>query len=556
MSDTTPDSEQSLSNLETQVLWNRLQATAEEMNDAAERLAFSVSIREGGDVSTAVMTADGKAVSLSRNSVPVLSGAVARTTRIVLEDHFPPEELNPGDAIITNDPWIGGGHLSDVIVLEPVFFDDELVGITGSLGHIDDVGGRMGGWSIEASQVYEEGIQIPPMKLYDRGEFNESVETLVRTNVRLPDQALGDIEALRSANTLGAGRIRDLVEERGIETFNRITEEVIDRSERALRRELRELDDGTYEGEMNYNIKEFDITIEVAVTIDGDDLTIDFTGTSDEVDGGINCPFGNVVAVTEYIVKCMLAPDLPNSEGFFEPIDVTAPEGSILNCTRPHATMARHLAYVPAEDCLVSALGQVVPEQAITEMAGLQLHTIQGEDERGNPFIVGGWNIGGLPARANKDGIGAVIFPYNGKNVPVEIYEQYSALRIEETSFVTDSEGAGEYRSGPAHRLAFHNPTEKPMQTSITSEKADHPPAGFGGGHSGQRATGTSSREGKDAEINGSGALEPGETLTFTTATPGGYGDPTDRDEALIERDIQLGYITEERAREVYGYDP
>lgn len=542
------------SDLETQVLWNRLQATADEMYDTAERLAFSFSIREAADASTAVMTADGDAIGLSAQSVPVLSGSLSRTTRTILNEHFPPEELEPGDTIITNDPWIGGGHLSDIVVLNPVFVGDELVGITGALGHTDDVGGNRGGWSTEASQVYEEGLLIPPTKLYEAGERNEAVDAFVRSNVRIPHQAMGDIEALRSGNTLGERRLTEIVEEYSRETFDRVTEQVTDRSEQALREQLANLSNGTYESEVSFAVGDLEVTIAVAVTIDGDDLLVDFDGTSDQVDGGLNCPFGNVVTVTEYIVKCMLVPDLPNAEGFFRPIEVSAPEGSVLNCDRSVATMGRHLTYSEAEDALIRALGQVVPDAALSEMAGIQLASFSGQDENGEEFIAISGTAGGMPARADKDGIPAVFFPYNGKSTPIEMFEQYGPIRWETTEMVPDREGAGEHRSGPAMRVAIYNPTDRPVYYSLTSGRSDENPAGFQGGDPGQPATVSSDTA--DVSPNGPGVLYPDETLTFTSATPGGYGDPEERDPALVDRDVRLGYISEERAREVYGHDP
>lgn len=552
---TTDDSDTDTAGLETQVLWNRLQATADEMYDAAERLAFSFSIREGADASTAVMTTAGDATGLSDQSVPVLSGALSRTTKIILDDHFPPETLEPGDTIITNDPWIGGGHLSDVVVLNPVFHDGDLVGITGSLGHTDDVGGNRGGWSTDAEQVFEEGLLIPPTKLYEAGERNDAIDEIIRNNVRIPHQALGDIEALRSGNTVGERRIREIVDDRGRDTFDRVTGEVIDRSERALRDELAALSDGTYEDSIEFTMDGHEITIRVAVTIDGDDLDVDFAGTSEQIDAGINCPFGNIVSVTEYIVKCMLVPELPNAEGFFRPIEVTAPEGSILNCDRPKATMARHLTYSRAEDALIRALGHVIPEEALSEMAGIQLAPFSGADENGEEFIAVGGTAGGFPPSADKDGVPGVYFPYNGQNTPLEMFERYGPLRWTETALVRDSEGAGEHRSGPAMRTSYHNPTDRPAYFSLTSGRADRDPDGFRGGLSGKRATTASSAADKEVPPNGPGVLAPGETLTLISATPGGYGEPEDRDPELIADDIEKGIITEERAREVYGYE-
>ena len=541
--------------LDTKVLWDRLQATAEEMWDTAGRLAFSISIRDWNDTSTAVLTADGESIGLSSRSVPVLSGALSRTTREILDDHISKDELVEGDIIITNDPWIGGGHLSDIVLLKPVFYENEIVAFAGSLGHVGDIGGMMGGWGTDATQFYEEGLQIPPMKFYESGEINDSVESFIRGNVRIPDQVMGDVEALRSATTLGANRLREIVDEQGAGFFDATTDDIVARSEQAIRNKIREVDDGTYENEMSFSVGEMDVTISVSVTIDGDDIHVDYSGSSDQVEGGINCPYANTYAVTQYIIRCMLEPSTSNAEGFFAPIEITAPEGSIVNCTRPIATDARHITYTHVEDCLVQALGQAIPDKAVTESAGLQLINFQGVDADGNQFIGVNAPFGPFPARAEKDGMAAVDFPYNGKNVPIEIFEQYVPVRVEENSLVQDTEGAGKFRSAPANRMVFRNLLEKNINISVTSNKDDHRPVGFAGGEPGVKATAFSGDEDKEVPTNGRVTMEPDEELTFYTATPGGYGDPAERDDDRIERDIEMGYITPERAREVYGYD-
>jgi len=330
------------------------------MYDACERLAFSASIREGADASTAIMTAAGDAIGLSSQSVPVLSGALPRAVRITLEDHYLPEQLSEGDSIITNDPWIAGGHLSDIAVIKPVFADEELIALVGSLGHVDDIGGMAGGWSTEASQVFEEGLLIPPVKLDRNGEPNETVREFIRSNVRLPDQVLGDLQALSSANAVGASRVKTLINERSTELFNRTTQDVLDRSEQALRNEIGSIENGTYEETMPFSFAGTDLILDTTVIVDGDTIEIDFAGTSDAIDGGINCPFGNILSVTEYVIKSMIIPEPPNTEGFFRPLSITAPEGSLVNCSRPKATMARHLTYSRVEETLNKALGKAI----------------------------------------------------------------------------------------------------------------------------------------------------------------------------------------------------
>lgn len=278
---TTRQTDRDVDELETQVLWNRLHATADEMYETAQRLAFSLSIRSGGDASSAVMTASGDAIGLSDKSIPVFSGALSSTTRTVLEEYFSPGDLEPGDIIVSNDPWIGAGHLSDFVVLNPMFSDDQLIGIAGMFGHTDDVGGNRGGWSTDAEQYYEEGLLIPPTKLYEAGERNDTVVTTIRNNVRLPDQTMGDIEALRSGTTLAQDRLRAVVEDHGYGTFDAVTGEIIDRSERVLRDELASLPDESHHTDVQFELADHEVTIAVTASIDGDEIYVDFDGTSE-----------------------------------------------------------------------------------------------------------------------------------------------------------------------------------------------------------------------------------------------------------------------------------
>jgi N-methylhydantoinase B/oxoprolinase/acetone carboxylase alpha subunit len=540
--------------LETEILWSRIQTTAEEMYDTAGRLAFSTSIRDSSDVSTAVLTANGDAIGMSDRSVPVLSGAISNAARNILESHVPPEDLQAGDVVVTNDPWLGGGHLSDVVLLSPVFYDGDLVGLTGALGHVGDIGGTSGGWSTDNTEMYEEGLLIPPLKLYEGGERVHAIKSMIRNNVRVPDQILGDLEALRSANTFGAARLRDIIDDRGLDVYLEVTGALLDRSEQALRGQLETVEDGVYEHELVRT--EHDVTVAINVTVDGETIDVDFAGSSPQVDAGINCPFTNTRAVTAYVVKCMLIPDVSNTDGLFRPLSISAPEGSVVNCTRPRATLARHVTYAVVEDALIRALSKAVPDSAISESAGIQVLNFSGTDESGEDFVAHTKTDGGFPARANADGIGAVIFPYNGTNVPIEVLEHYFPLRVERYDFETDSEGAGRYRSGPAHEMVIHNPTDRHIDVAVTSDKATYRPTGFGGGEAGVSADASSSLEDIEVPLNGRTRIAPGETLQFRSASPGGVGDPTERDNERVADDVENGYVSPERAREVYGYDP
>jgi len=276
---------------------------------------------------------------------------------------------------------------------------------------------------------------------------------------------------LRSGNTVGEERIREIVDERGPETFNRVAAEVIDRTERArCASGSRTSPDGTYEDAIEFTVADHDLEIRVAVTIDGDALEVDFDGTSPQVEGRINCPFREHRHDHRVHREVHARPRSAERGGFFRPIEVTAPEGSILNCDRPTATMGRHLIYSRAEDALIRALGQVVPESALSEMAGIQLAPFSGADENGDEFIAVGGTAGGLPPSTDKDGIPGVYFPYNGQNTPIEMFERYSPLRWEETSLVPDSEGAG--NTGPGRRCGHRTTIRRTDRSTSRSLRA------------------------------------------------------------------------------------
>jgi N-methylhydantoinase B/oxoprolinase/acetone carboxylase alpha subunit len=530
---------------------------------AIRRLAFGFAIREADDASSVITTPSGDAVGVSRQSVPVLVGAVPSAIRDIFANHYSPENLEPGDVIITNDPWIGGGHLLDIVVITPIFYEGELVGLAGSLGNVDDIGGLAGAWVTEGSQVYEEGLIIPPTKLYEGGDKNEAVEEFIRSNVRLADQAMGDIEAMRSANNLGATELREMVDEYGVDTYMEATKGIIDKSEQALRSEIDDIEDGTYESEYVYSVADIledydELKIDLSVTIDGSDIHVDFTGTSEQIPAGVNCPYTNIVAVVQYIIRCMTVSDLDGSEGFYKPIEITAPEGTLVNPTRPVATDSRHLVYFPAEFALVKALGQAMPDKLVSDFSGgLQILNVSGTTDQGQEFI--GVGLGCKPsiAHAHRDANpGVTHFPSNAKLVSVEMMEQYNPILFESTNKVPDTEGAGKYRSEFSPEWVVRNHmAESNVNLLVTSAAGARRPEGVKGGHDGIKAEAELLDSDTELSTSGRGVLPPGQRVRLLRSSPGGYGDPTERDPEKIERDMEIGLLSEERAREVYDYE-
>jgi len=536
----------------TSILWNRFQAISEEMYDTTELLAFSFSIREWADESATLMTADCEAIGESRRNVPVLSGSVSRAARIILSDHIDRGGLAPGDVVITNDPWIGCGHLSDVVVLSPVFSDGELVSFVGSVGHVGDVGGMMGGWATDTQQVYEEGILIPPCKLYEGGERVETVEAFIRENVRIPDRVVGDIEALRSANALGIDRIQQVVDEYGLETFESVSENILARSAEAFRAEVRGIEDGIYRQTLDFAVSDHELEIQVAIGVDGGDLRVDFEGSSDEIPAGINCPFTSTRAATAHTLKALIVPELKNADGVWEHIDITAPEGTIVNCSRPMATDGRHMTYHPVQNAVIQALEPAIPDRVLTGAAGGNATNLNGVDEAGQEFVAIDANVGPFPARSHKDGLQSTFFPSELKNVPIEIFEQYCPVRIEKRGLLPDMEGAGEYRGGARTETVLYNPLDARVDVSFTSDHSNYPPEGLQGGHDGWTSSIESLSEERELPENGRTKLYPDERFTVRSASCGGYGDPSERPRELVERDVKNGIISAERAADVY----
>jgi N-methylhydantoinase B/oxoprolinase/acetone carboxylase alpha subunit len=440
-----------------------------------------------------------------------------------------------------------------MIIITPVFYEGELVAFTGAIGHVGDVGGAMGAWSTDLQQVYEEGLLVPPVKFYDQNERSEGMTAVVRTNVRIPEQVIGDIEALRSGTTLGGDRLKDLINDYSVESFDKAGEEILDRTEQALRTNIQELENGTYEKESALTIDDYELTIPVSATIKGDEIHVDYSGASEQVDAGINVPYTNTRAVTSYVIQAMIAPDIENTDGVFGPLSITAPEGTVVNASRPVSTDGRTVVYQRFEDRLIQAIGEVLPEQRVASSGKFQVITFTGVDSNGQEFVAANAGMAPFPARPNKDGMNTGVFPANGRNVPIETFENYSPLVVEKKRLIPDSEGAGQYRSGQSEEFVVRNPTENAINVGMTSDNADKEPFGIDGGFEGVKSSVESVTKGEEVQANGRYVMSPGEVLRFRTASAGGFGDPADRDPELVKQDYRRGYISASRAESLYN---
>lgn len=543
-----------------EVVRNACIAVAEEMNATLVRTSYSPNIKERKDCSCALFDAEGNMVAQAEN-MPVHLGAMPYSVEAALAEH-PPETLAPGDAILVNDPYHGGAHLPDLTLVTPIHADGELVAVAANRAHHADIGGATpGSVGADSTEIYQEGLRIPPVKLYEGGKANDAVFDLITLNVRTPGERGGDLRAQQAANETARKRIEDLVGTHGVDRLAAIFDEILSYSERRMRTAVAELPDGTYEFE---DALDDDgrgtgpISIRVTVTIDGDQIDIDFSGTAKQVEGPVNAVKAVTVSATYYSVRCVTDPDIPPNHGCYRPISITAPEGTVVNATPPAAVVGGNLETSQRTvDVVLGALAQVAPERAVAAGQGTMNNvTFGGIDARtGDPYTFYETQAGGFGGREGADGMDAVhVHMSNTMNTPVEVLEEVYPLRVERYELRPDSGGAGMYRGGVGLRRDL-TPVQHDADVSVLADRQRTRPYGLFGGEPGDCGGVALVTEDGETSINGKASLTvpAGETLSIRTPGGGGYGDPTERDvEALLE-DIRKGIVTCEAAKERYG---
>lgn len=533
-----------------EVLGNRLVAIVNEQQAALIRTAFSTVVRESEDLACGVFDARGWMVAQSMTGTPGHINAMATGVRHFLAAH-PPETLRAGDVLLTNDPWQTSGQINDITVVTPVFRDDRVVAFFANTCHAADIGGKI--LSAESREVYEEGLRIPIMKLFDRGEINQGLISVVRANVRTPDETVGDLYAQSACNDVGARRLVALLEEFGLASIELLADEIISRSERAMRDAIREVPNGVYEHESWSDGFDEPIRIAVAVTVEDDELTIDFAGSSAQSRHGINLVLNYTHAYSSFAAKAALAPDVPHNEGSFRPVHVTAPPGSILNCLEPAPVGTRHLIGHLLPGVIFGALAPALPGRLMATGADATWLTIwRGSDRGGRPFSLTLFQSGGTGARAAKDGLTTTGFPSGVAGVPAEVIETLTPLVQHRRELRTDSGGAGRFRGGLGQTTEMACRGEGPWSVSTLIDRTRFGAGGLDGGRAG--AVGELSLSSEEPAPPKT-VLQLGEGVHVRLALPGGggYGDPLSRDAELVLVDVVDGYVSIERAREDYG---
>ncbi|GAB3317869.1 hydantoinase B/oxoprolinase family protein [Haloplanus rallus] len=548
-----------------EVLRNACVAVAEEMNATLVRTSYSPNIKDRRDCSCALfdLTEEGAEMISQAENIPVHLGAMPYSVAAAIEA-FPPAELEDGDAVLLNDPFHGGAHLPDMTLVTPVFVDDELVAVAANRAHHADVGGgRAGSVAADSTEIYQEGLRVPPVKLYEGGDPVEDVFDLLLTNVRTPDERRGDFRAQRAANRTAVERVREVVERHGLDTVRAATTEIKAYAERRMRAEIDALPDGTvaFEDHLDDDGQGHeDLRIAVAVTVDGDELVVDFAGTSDQVAGAINAPLAVTASATYYAVRCVTDPDVPPNAGTYRPIDIRTPEGSIVDARPPAAVVGGNLEVSQrVTDTLLGAFGTEAPERSVAAAQGtMNSVTFGGTDRAGEPFAFYETIGGGYGGRAGADGMDGVhAHMSNTLNTPAEVLETVYPLRVCRYAYRPDSGGAGEFRGGLGLRRDIEVLTDD-VAFSLLADRRRHRPYGIAGGDAGAAGEDRLDRDGESGPIPGKSThdLDAGDVVRIRTPGGGGYGDPADRDPDAVYRDLRLGKLSASRAREMYGIDP
>ena len=521
-----------------EVLWTRLISTVDEAAAALVRTSFSTVVRDSHDFSCVITDAQGRSLVQATDSIPSFIATLPATIKHFL-NVFPAEELQPGDVLITNDIWMGTGHLPDISVGKPIFHNGKLVGFAGSTAHAPDIGGKIR--SPEPREVFEEGFQIPIMKLMRAGEADETFFRLLRQNVRAPDEVVGDLYAQLTALDLMERRVGDVMEQYNLDDLASLATEIQERSERAMRAAISELPDGTYTNEMPTDGLDIPVNLKVAITIDGDEVRADYTGSSTQVGKAINCAMCYTYAMTAYAVKCAAAPDLPNNEGSVAPISAFAPERTILNPMFPASGGSRALIghFLPA--LIFGALAQVVPDRIMAGTGSpLWCINLAGVKPDGKPFANLFFFNGGMGATHRSDGQNCMSWPSNISSTPTEVIEQLSPMRIHRRGYRPGSGGTGRFRGGLGQEVEFEFLNDAPAALAMLAERTKHAAPGIAGGEEGD--LGKLEINGEAVDPKAQHIVQKGDRLILATPGGGGFGAAVDRDAADADRDTSLGY--------------
>ncbi|MGH6853843.1 MAG: hydantoinase B/oxoprolinase family protein [Aestuariivirga sp.] len=555
-------SQAALSAIRTQVMWNRLIAVVEEQAQALLRIAFGTITREAGDLSAGVYDRHGNMIAQAMTGTPGHVNTMATAVAHFFK-HFPQSSMQPGDVYVTNDPWLGTGHLFDYVVLTPVFLGGKLVAFFASTCHVIDVGGV--GMSAKANSSFEEGTLIPHIKIRKQGKLNEELLSIILANSRHPVEVRGDLLSLIGANDTGARRLLEMMREFKLASIEPLAKHILSRSMKGARDAIRALPEGEWSYVMPLDGYEKPIIIKAKLTIGKGRITIDFTGSSSASIFGINSPRTYTHAYSVFGLKAVIAPHVPNNIGSLSCFDLVTEAGTCVDPIRPSPVTARHVIGQMLADAVFGCLAQALPGQVQAESAGsiwiLALSSAHGrvpteETARAKNFGVIGMGLGGIGGRPGKDGLATMAFPSGVGTIPVEVLETQCPLYFKRKEYLADSGGAGQWRGGLSQAIEIANREAAPFAISAaTFDRIHNPALGRDGGKPGRKGAARRG-SGKPLPDKGIHVIATGDSLVLELPGGGGFGDPSQRAASLIEADLAAGVVTADAARDDYGHEP
>ena len=531
-------------NIQNQVMWNRLLSVVEEQGQTLVRTAFSPIVRECGDISAGVFDLEGRMMAQAVTGTPGHVNSMAESVKHFIE-HFPLNSMNEGDIFITNDPWMGTGHLNDFVLTTPCFKDNKIVGLFSCTSHLTDIGGL--GVGPDATDIHMEGLYIPMLKLADRGVMNKTLLKLVSQNTRQPVETEGDVYSLAACNDIGCKRLVEMMNEFEIDDLKNLSDFIYDKSLSAVENEIKKIPNGVYENLMMIDGFEKDIKLEAKLTVYDKSISVDYTGTSDKSKFGINVPLSYTKAYTCFGLSCLVSAEIPNNAGSLKPFEIDAPLGSILNAPYPAAVCARHIIGQMLPDVVFGCLEKAIPEKVPAEGASCLWNiTFRGKTDRGannnSLFAVTAVVNGGTGARPNKDGLSATAYPSGVRGTPVEINEAVAPLLFLKKEYNPGSGGKGKYNGGLGQVIEIKSAIDEDMDLLASFDRIKFPARGRLNGGNGK--PGQVSIKGK-GKLNGKGTqvIKAGDILQIHTPGGAGLGYYSERDQVLLDKDLENEFL-------------
>lgn len=506
------------------ILWDRLVSIADELVLSLVRTSFSMNVREGYDLSCMIFDARAHLVAQGSYSVPSFTGTAPQTIAHMLRA-FPANTLKPGDVIATNDPWMGTGHLFDINVMRPVFRGDRLTGFTMSVTHLPDIGGK--GMASDCTEVYHEGLRLPVCKLSDGGQLNELLLDIVRTNVRVPEQTVGDLMANVACNEVGGRALLEFMDEYGLDEIETLSDAINDHAEAAMCERIAEIPDGSYANAIVIEGPGRPVQLAANVRVNGSHVAIDFTGTEGPVRASINVPFCYTRAQANYVIKCLTIPNLPNNAGAARPIDISAPDHCILNAQPPWATGGRHSVGHFVVPLLMGAMAPALPDRVQADAAMMNVFSVQGRHRDGEEISSLFFLAGGLGAMLGQDGRAVTPAPSNMTVVPTEVWENRTSITIEKREILPDTGGDGKWRGGDGQEVVFRNDTGHLLEIALMGQRTEFAAKGLQGGDDG--ALRRYEVNGQPVDPKSRVELSPGDRISMREAGGGGFGSAAER---------------------------